>query len=325
MDLRIFIEPQLGATYDDQLAVAQATERLGFDAFFRSDHYLTMGDVSGLPGPTDSWVTLAGLARETSRIRLGTLVTSATFRHPGPLAISVAQVDQMSGGRVELGIGAGWYEAEHRAHAIPFPPLGERFDRLEEQLTILTGMWGTPDRRPLRAHRSPLPGRRLAPACRSRHNGPGPRSSSAAGGRAARPTSAPGSASEFNRAFAPLENFVAQSARVREACEGYDRDPDELVYSAALVLCVGRDEAELTRARRGHRAPARRAPRQRRRRARARGGRHVAAVARGRRRRGSTCRCSTSPTSTTSSWSPPRSPPSSPDPTSCDLTRDSRS
>src|ERR1700712_4888270 len=122
MQLRIFTEPQMGASYDDLLAVAQASERLGFDAFFRSDHYLTMGG-DGLPGPTDAWLTLAALARETSRIRLGTLMTAATFRLPGPLAISVAQVDQMSGGRVEFGIGAGWFEAEHEAYGIPFPEL----------------------------------------------------------------------------------------------------------------------------------------------------------------------------------------------------------
>src|SRR5919106_5258934 len=131
--LRIFTEPQQGASYADQLAVAREAEALGFDAFFRSDHYLHMENVSGLPGPTDSWVTLAGLARETQRIRLGTMVTSATFRYPGPLAISVAQVDDMSGGRVELGLGAGWFEAEHQAYAIPFPGTRERFDRLEEQ------------------------------------------------------------------------------------------------------------------------------------------------------------------------------------------------
>src|SRR3954447_8184256 len=136
MQLRIFTEPQQGATYDDLLAVAQATERLGFDAFFRSDHYQRIGQGDPGPGSTDAWVTLAGLARETSRIRLGTLVTPATFRLPGPLAISVAGVDQMSGGRVELGLGAGWYEEEHTAYAIPFPATGERFDRFEEQLAI---------------------------------------------------------------------------------------------------------------------------------------------------------------------------------------------
>ena len=121
---RIFTEPQQGATYDDLLAVALRAESLGFGAFFRSDHYLKMGSVSGDPGPSDAWVTLGGLARDTTTIRLGTLVTAATFRHPGPLAISVANVDQMSGGRVELGLGAGWYEAEHSAYGIPFPALG---------------------------------------------------------------------------------------------------------------------------------------------------------------------------------------------------------
>src|SRR5689334_18230328 len=143
-DLRVFTEPQQGATYDDLLAVAQRAEQLGYGAFFRSDHYLKMGDADGLPGPTDAWITLAGLARDTSTIRLGTLVTSATFRLPGPLAIAVAGVDQMSGGRVELGLGAGWFEAEHRAYAIPFPPVGERFDNLEDQLAIVHGLWNTP-------------------------------------------------------------------------------------------------------------------------------------------------------------------------------------
>src|ERR687893_665997 len=145
MDLRIFTEPQQGASYEQLLAMARTTEEEGFDAFFRSDHYLKMGDVSGEPGPTDAWITLAGIARETTRIRLGTLVTAATFRLPGPLAISVAQVDAMSGGRVELGIGAGWYDDEHTAYAIPFPAMGERFERLEDQLAIITGLWETPE------------------------------------------------------------------------------------------------------------------------------------------------------------------------------------
>ncbi len=148
VDLRIFTEPQQGATYDDLLAVARASERLGFDAFFRSDHYLSIGDGDGdgdgRPGPTDAWLTLAALARETSRIRLGTLVTPATFRLPGPLAISVAQVDQMSGGRVELGLGAGWFSAEHEAYGIPFPPVAERFDRFAEQVEVIDGLLRTP-------------------------------------------------------------------------------------------------------------------------------------------------------------------------------------
>ena len=143
MLVRVFVEPQQGASYQQLLEVARATEAGGFDALFRSDHYLTMGG-DGLPGPTDAWVTLGALARETSRIRLGTLVTSATFRHPGILAITVAQVDAMSGGRIELGLGAGWFDGEHTAYGIPFPPLGERFERLEEQFEILTGLWTTP-------------------------------------------------------------------------------------------------------------------------------------------------------------------------------------
>src|SRR6516225_8723834 len=145
MKLRIFTEPQQGADYQTLRNVALAAEEFGFDAFFRSDHYLQIGSVSGLPGPTDAWATLAGLAVETSRIRLGTLVTSATFRLPGPLAITVAQVDEMSGGRVEFGLGAGWFDAEHQAYGVPFPPTRERFDRLEEQLAIITGLWETPE------------------------------------------------------------------------------------------------------------------------------------------------------------------------------------
>src|SRR5580698_9806225 len=144
MELRVFTEPQQGASYNDLLAVAQVSEECGYDAFFRSDHYLKMGPMTGLPGPTDAWITLAGLARETSRVRLGTLLTAATFRYPRPLAIAVAESDGMSGGRVERGLGAGWYEQEHTAYGIPFPALGERFERLEEQLAIITGLWATP-------------------------------------------------------------------------------------------------------------------------------------------------------------------------------------
>ena len=142
MELRVFTEPQQGASYQTQLSVAKAAEQLGYDGFFRSDHYLKMGSGSGLPGPTDAWITLAGLARETERIRLGTLVSPVTFRLPGVLAISVAQVDEMSGGRVELGLGAGWFEQEHTAYGIPFPE--NKHALLEEQLAVVTGLWGTP-------------------------------------------------------------------------------------------------------------------------------------------------------------------------------------
>lgn len=245
VDFRVFVEPQQGATYADQLAVAQTAERSGYSAFFRSDHYLAMaGD--GLPGPTDSWVTLAGLARETTSIRLGTMVTSATFRHPGPLAISVAQVDEMSGGRVELGLGAGWFEAEHKAYAIPFPPLGERFDRLTEQLEILTGLWTTPTGETFDysgTHYSVADSPALPKPAQS------PRPPIVIGGRGAKRTPALTArfADEFNIPFVPLDELTTQYARVAAAVEEAGRAKDSLTYSAAFVVCVGRDDAEIAR------------------------------------------------------------------------------
>jgi F420-dependent oxidoreductase-like protein len=246
MDLRIFTEPQQGASYDQLLAVAQEAERLGFDAFFRSDHYLKMGDVDGAPGSTDAWVTLAGIARETRRIRLGTLVTSATFRLPGPLAISVAEVDAMSGGRVELGLGAGWYEAEHTAYGIPFPAVGERFERLEEQLAIVTGLWGAGPDAPF-SH----PGTHYqvvdSPGLPKPVQRPGPPIIVGGVGHKRTPRLAATYAAEFNLAFRSLESTTAQFARVRAACTTLGRDPDELVYSAAQVVCCGTDEAAIAR------------------------------------------------------------------------------
>jgi F420-dependent oxidoreductase-like protein len=245
VDLRVFTEPQQGANYGQLLAVARATEEHGFDAFFRSDHYLAMGG-DGLPGPTDAWLTLAGLARETSRIRLGTLVTAATFRLPGPLAISVAQVDEMSGGRVELGLGSGWYEAEHTAYGIPFPSLGERFDRFEEQLEIITGSWATPE-----GERFSYEGRhhRLAdsPALPKPVQQPGPPIIIGGRGKRRTPELAARFAAEFNLPFVPVEAFAQQRDRVRTACADIDRDPHELVCSVALVVCCGADEGEVVR------------------------------------------------------------------------------
>lgn len=245
MDLRIFTEPQQGASYDDQLAVARAAEDAGFDAFFRSDHFLAMGDGDGLPGPTDAWTTLAGLARETSRIRLGTLVTSATFRHPGVLAVQVAQVDRMSGGRVELGLGAGWFGREHEAYGVPFPGTRARFDRFAEQLAVVTGLWSTPVGetfshtgehyrvtdspalpKPVQA-RVPIiiggSGKRRTPALTARY------------------------ATEYNANFTDVEQTGVQYARVREACADAGRDPASLVYSVALTVACGADDAEVRR------------------------------------------------------------------------------
>lgn len=242
MDLRIFIEPQQGATYAQQLDVARTAERGGFTGFFRSDHFLAMSG-SGMPGPTDSWVTLGALARETTTIRLGTLVTSATFRHPGILAVQVAQVDQMSDGRVELGLGAGWFAAEHAAYGIPFP--GRRFGLFTEQLELITGMWTTPV-----GERFNYAGEHYtltdSPALPKPVQAPLPL---IIGGRGKERTPALAArfAAEYNSSFPAFEEITPTFDRVRRACEDIGRDPGELTYSAALVLCVGADGAEVAR------------------------------------------------------------------------------
>lgn len=243
MDLRIFTEPQQGADYDTLLTVAKAAEDLGFDAFYRSDHYLRMGSGDGLPGPTDAWITLAGLARETRRIRLGTLMTAGTFRLPGVLAIQVAQVDQMSGGRVELGLGAGWFEEEHKAYGIPFPK--EKVGRLEEQLAIVTGLWATEvgetfsyDGTYYQLTDSPAlpkPAQAKVPVLVGGH------------GATRTPRLAAQYADEFNIPFASLEDSEKQFGRVRAAAQAYGRSPDDLVYSNALIVCTGKDDAEVAR------------------------------------------------------------------------------
>lgn len=244
MELRVFTEPQQGATYAQLLAVARCAEDAGYGAFFRSDHYLKMGTASGLPGPTDAWTTLAGLARDTSRIRLGTMMTAATFRLPGPLAIVVAQIDAMSGGRVELGIGAGWYREEHDAYGIPFPPVAERFDRLGEQLGIITGLWRTPVGgtfdflgtyyRLARSPALPKPVQQPHPPI-------------LLGGKGLRrtPVLAARFADEFNMPFEGVEPTAAQFGRVRDRCTLTGRDPTSLTLSNALVICCGRTEAEV--------------------------------------------------------------------------------
>ncbi|MFC5908771.1 LLM class F420-dependent oxidoreductase [Streptacidiphilus monticola] len=243
MDLRVFTEPQQGATYDTLLRIARAAEDLGFDAFFRSDHYLSMGDSDGLPGPTDAWTTLAGLARETKRIRLGTLMTAATFRYPGVLAIQVAQVDQMSGGRVELGLGAGWYEAEHTAYGIPFP--ASKFGRLEEQLAIVTGLWATKlgetfdfEGTYYRLKDSPALPKPVQEQIPVLVGGTGP---------VRTPELAARFADEYNLPFVSVEETAAQIDNVRGYVEKAGRAPESMRYSNALVVCVGRDDAEVAR------------------------------------------------------------------------------
>jgi len=245
MQLRIFTEPQEGAEYSTLLAAAQATERLGFDAFFRSDHYLAI-ESPGPPGPTDAWITLAGLARETSRIRLGTLVTPVTFRLPGPLAITVAQVDQMSGGRVELGLGTGWFDAEHTAYGIPFPPVAERFGRLEEQLEVITGLWGTAEGKTFSFSGSYYT-LTDSPALPKPAQRPRPPVLIGGGGERRTPRLAARFADEYNVPFDTVEASAAAFGRVRQACQEAGRDPGSLVYSAAQTVRCGRDEAELAR------------------------------------------------------------------------------
>ncbi|OBK21234.1 LLM class F420-dependent oxidoreductase [Mycobacterium asiaticum] len=245
MEFRAFIEPQQGATYAQQLAVAQTAEQLDFAAFFRSDHYSAMsGD--GLPGPTDSWVTLGAIARETSRIRLGTLVSSATFRYPGPLAITVAQVDEMSGGRVEFGLGSGWFADEHRAYGIPFPSVGERFDRLSEQLAVITGLWTTPP-----GETFDYVGKHYtiadSPALPKPVQDPHPPIVIGGTGAKRTPELAAKYAAEFNLPFTTIDVARTQRQRVADAVAAAGRSADSIVYSCAFVLCAGRDDAEVAR------------------------------------------------------------------------------
>ena len=244
MDLRIFTEPQLGASHASLVAMAQATREHGFDGFFRSDHVLTMGGASGLPGPSESFVSLGAIAVQVPDIRLGTLVSSATFRHPSMLAIAAATVDDISAGRLELGLGSGWYEAEHTAYGLPFgASFGERFDRLTEQLEILTGLWATQstfdyDRR--HYHLDGAPG---LPKPVQRKNGV-PHIPLILGGHGPKRTPALAArfADEFNVGFVSVEEIGAQIGRVRAACESVGRDPDALVYSTAQTTLVGTGE-----------------------------------------------------------------------------------
>jgi F420-dependent oxidoreductase-like protein len=241
----IMTEPQFGATYSDQLRVAQHGEQLGFEGFFRSDHYLTMNADLGLPGPTDAWATLAGLAVQTSRLRLGTMVSSATFRLPGPLAITVAEVDHMSNGRVELGLGAGWFEREHGAYGIPFPPTGERFDRLEEQLAILDGLWRTPvgETFSFRGEHYQLTD---SPALPKPAQTPGPPVIVGGHGKRRTPMLAARYADEFNVPFATLDTTRECYERVLQVSQDIDRTSNgrrPLVLSAAQTIACGRTVA----------------------------------------------------------------------------------
>ncbi|MCX5426152.1 LLM class F420-dependent oxidoreductase [Streptomyces sp. NBC_00078] len=244
--LRIYAAAQQGTDYAGLLRVAHTAEDCGYDAFFTSDHYLRLGDVPGLPGPIDAWITMAGLARDTRTIRLGTLMSSATFRLPGPLAIAVAQIDRMSGGRVEFGLGTGWYAEEHTAYGIPFPSLGERFDRFEEQLAVITGLWDTPEGKTFSYEGTHY---RLidSPALPKPVQQPRPPLLIGGDGPVRTPRLVAAYADEFNVPFLSLETTAPLFDRVRQACRSAGRDPDTLHLSAAQVLCCGRTPEELSR------------------------------------------------------------------------------
>ena len=244
MRLRILLEPRNGASYDQTLAMALVTEEAGFDAFFRSDHFLGIDPNHPTLVPTDAWTTLAGLARDTTRVRLGTLVSPVTFRLPGALAVSAATVDAMSGGRVELGMGAGWYALEHAMFGIPLPPLGERLDMLEEQLSIITGMWSTPPGGRF-SHTGPhyridecrnLPRPKQTPRPPVIVGGTGPKRS---------PRLAARFADEYSSGFpnGAKERFAA----FRQICEETGRDPAEVRLSVVVPVCCGADDAEVAR------------------------------------------------------------------------------
>ena len=251
MRFALMIEPQQGLTYAEQLAVVQRAESVGFESFFRSDHYQSFPGPSGGP-TTDAWAVLAGLARETSTIGLGTLVSPVTFRTVGNLAKVVTTVDEMSGGRVEFGLGAGWNDDEHTQLGLPFPEIKVRGDMLEEQLAVLRGLWGEPDGWSFRGehttienalfHPKPVarPGRPTLPNGASR-----PRLITGGEGSPRSMRIAARSRDEFNLSSSSPDTARAKFAELTAACEAIGRDPATMARSVMAGVLIGRDEAEL--------------------------------------------------------------------------------
>lgn len=236
-------EPQQGLSYEEILAVARTAEDAGLEAYFRSDHYASFPGKAGLP-TTDAWATLAGLARETERIHLGTLVSPVTFRVPGNLAKVIQTVDEMSGGRIEAGFGAGWNEDEHAQLGIPFPPLRERYDMLEEQLAILHGLWTEPDGWSYEgAHWQVRGAVRHGEVARDGRRHPHIILGGKGGPRMAQLVAR--YADEFNLISATPDDVPAAYGRVRDACVTAGRDPDDVVYSAMTGVLVAETEADL--------------------------------------------------------------------------------
>ncbi len=245
--LRVLLEPRHGARYEDILALARATERAGFDAFFRSDHLMGVDPDDRTYRPTDSWTTLAGLARDTRRVRLGTLMTAATYRSPGLLAAIVASADEMSNGRIELGIGTAWYEREHAAFGLPFPPMKERFDRLEEQLEIITGLWLAGSR----GESFSFDGRYYriednhSPPQTTQH--PHPPVIIGGGGPRRTPAIAARFATEFNAALSGVDEARTRFEQFTRACEAIGRDPGTARRSGFIPVAIGGTVAEAER------------------------------------------------------------------------------
>ena len=249
----LMTEPQQGMSYEDQLAIARRAEQHGFEAFYRSDHYQSFPGPTGKP-TTDAWAVLAGLARETERIQLGALVSPVTFRHPGNFAKLVTTVDQMSGGRIDVGVGAGWNEEEHRQLGLPFPSVGERFDLLEDQLVLLHGLWGEPDGwshegRTLRVDGAQFhaKGAQVAGRPVTANGTVRPRVIIGGDGKPRSLRLTARWADEYNVVSARPENARRVYADLDDACRAIGRDPGEVTHSAMVGVLVGRDQADLER------------------------------------------------------------------------------
>ena len=253
MRFALMTEPQQGLTYDEQLAIVRRAESCGFETFFRSDHYQSFPGPSGEP-TTDAWAVLAGLARDTSRIGLGVLVSPVTFRHAGNLAKVATTVDHMSGGRLEFGVGAGWNDEEHRQLGLPFPPIEERADLLEDNLAILHGLWGEPDGWSYAGKQLRIDEAKFYPKPVDRPDRPRfpsgavrPRLIVGGGGSPRSMRIAARYADEFNLSSSTPDQAREKYAALTAACEAIGRDPAAIVRSTMSGVLIGRDEAELAR------------------------------------------------------------------------------
>ncbi|MBA2265672.1 MAG: LLM class flavin-dependent oxidoreductase [Chloroflexi bacterium] len=243
MRYALMTEPQQGLSYDEILALARTAEDAGLEAFFRSDHYASFPGESGLP-TTDAWATLAGIARETTTIRIGTLVSPVTFRIPGSLAKVIQTVDEMSGGRIEAGFGAGWNEEEHAQLGIPFPHLHERYDMLAEELAILHGLWTDDDGWSFAGEHWQVRGaKRHGELVRAGRRHPHVILGGKGLPRMAALVARFGD--EFNLISASPGVISGAYDRIRAACKAFKRDPDELVYSAMTGVLVAETEDDL--------------------------------------------------------------------------------